>query len=408
MPAARSPDGTRVVELYDAAVYDDSQIATTSYAPPINPSPYDTPADVVNATLVTSTTPWSIYWDPPAAISTSLYGAGFWTGANVNLFDASKVNDGNTAVKAFDVNVAADSTITFDAGVGVTKEMRWLLMYGNWATVVEYSDNGAVWTPVTNFRSNTRPVVASATRLGWDPPGAHRFWRARKGSSTAVAIDCFEMQWGEGGAVNPYIENYILYVYPIGGPRGAAVNTISAKAIPTVTNPLALFPPLASLVTSSNGTVSTGAIGVDIVAVTNGSIPSAGVQVNLVTFGAAAQTALPYVPTAGNSFAATNGVNSNIAIDANADVIVITGPTLAFSITGIAGGRDGQIVTFMYDGTQAMTITNLATSAAANQIDTLTAANIVMAPGKSQFTVKYSATLNHWRIQAARDSTGPK
>ncbi len=66
-----------------------------------------------------------------------------------------------------------------------------------------------------------------------------------------------------------------------------------------------------------------------------------------------------------------NGANNNINIG-TASFVRVTGPTGAFSITGIAGGVDGKVVILFNSTNQAMTITSLSgSSTAANQIDTL-------------------------------------
>jgi hypothetical protein len=99
------------------------------------------------------------------------------------------------------------------------------------------------------------------------------------------------------------------------------------------------------------------------------------------------------------SYTATNGVtNHNIAIGARS-FVRITGPTAAFTITGIAGGQDGKMV-ILYNATgQNMTIANLnANSTAANQI--LTMSVDVGTIGTGNVTLIYDATAQKWIVTA--------
>jgi hypothetical protein len=74
------------------------------------------------------------------------------------------------------------------------------------------------------------------------------------------------------------------------------------------------------------------------------------------------------------AFAASNGANNNIALPSKS-FIRITGPTGAFSISGIAkpANPDGRVVILYNTTSQHMTITDDATSTAANRILTNTA-----------------------------------
>ena len=65
----------------------------------------------------------------------------------------------------------------------------------------------------------------------------------------------------------------------------------------------------------------------------------------------------------------------------NYSFFTITGPTGAFTITGLAGGYSGRLVTIYNPTSQVMTIGNNRTSTAANQIITLTGADIVTPAG---------------------------
>lgn len=98
----------------------------------------------------------------------------------------------------------------------------------------------------------------------------------------------------------------------------------------------------------------------------------------------------------GGTYAAANGVNSNIPIPSNS-FIKITGPTAAFSLTGMTGGYDGKIVTIYNTTSQNMTITNDATSVAANRFYTLAAVSTI---GTGSVTVQYDGTASRWVVIA--------
>ena len=95
------------------------------------------------------------------------------------------------------------------------------------------------------------------------------------------------------------------------------------------------------------------------------------------------------------SFAASNGANSNIALP-NKSFIRVTGPTGAFSITGITkpANPDGRVVILYNTTSQNMTITNNATSTAANRI--LTGQGDVATTGIGIVSLIYSVTDARW------------
>jgi hypothetical protein len=94
-----------------------------------------------------------------------------------------------------------------------------------------------------------------------------------------------------------------------------------------------------------------------------------------------------------------NGANNDLAI-ANAGFVRITGPTGAFSVTGFAAGTDGQTLVIFNTTAQQMTLTNTATSVAANQIQTLTGADIVLRAGTSSASFIYDGGLSKWIVTA--------
>ncbi len=90
------------------------------------------------------------------------------------------------------------------------------------------------------------------------------------------------------------------------------------------------------------------------------------------------------------------GANSDITAVDTMTFYRITGPTGAFNVTGFTGGVDGRVLILYNTTTQPMTITNLATSGAANQINTLSA-NLVTV-GEGSVTLTYDATSSKWIV----------
>jgi hypothetical protein len=93
-----------------------------------------------------------------------------------------------------------------------------------------------------------------------------------------------------------------------------------------------------------------------------------------------------------------NGVNNDIDIG-GAGYIRIVGPTAPFSVTGFLAGIDGQDLDVFNTVAQQMTITDLASSASVNQIDTLTGGNVVQRTGKSFSTYKYDGAISKWILK---------
>jgi hypothetical protein len=99
-----------------------------------------------------------------------------------------------------------------------------------------------------------------------------------------------------------------------------------------------------------------------------------------------------------NTLALVNGANNDVTLPVG-EYIRITGPTGAFSISGLTGGTGGRRVTLRSTVSQTLTITNLATSTAANQIDTLRGADIVcQATEQAAVTLIYDSTQSRWVV----------
>lgn len=98
--------------------------------------------------------------------------------------------------------------------------------------------------------------------------------------------------------------------------------------------------------------------------------------------------------TAVGSLTLSNGVNSDIALPV-ASFARITGPTGSFSVSGFAGGSNGRELLLYNSTSQNMTITNDATSTAANRIYTLTGSDVSLT-GTCVARFIYSSTDSRW------------
>jgi hypothetical protein len=99
-----------------------------------------------------------------------------------------------------------------------------------------------------------------------------------------------------------------------------------------------------------------------------------------------------------------NGVNSNVAIGATSH-IRITGPTAAFSITGLAGGVNGKVITLINGTAFPMTISHDVTSVAANRIYVPGGASAVFDEQYAAVTFIYNSGLSRWVMQSQSDLT---
>ena len=101
------------------------------------------------------------------------------------------------------------------------------------------------------------------------------------------------------------------------------------------------------------------------------------------------------------SFTASNGANNNITLP-NKSFIRVTGPTGVFNITGITkpDNPDGRVVILYNTTSQNMTITNNATSTAANRILTNTGSDVATT-GTGIVSLIYSVTDARWILLTA-------
>lgn len=106
------------------------------------------------------------------------------------------------------------------------------------------------------------------------------------------------------------------------------------------------------------------------------------------------------INTAKQAVTLANGANNNIT-HTTGSFLRITGPSGVFNITGFVAGNDGDHL-YVYNATaQNMTITNNATSTAANQLLTLTGADITQT-GTSSCWFIYSSADARWILMGTQ------
>jgi hypothetical protein len=94
------------------------------------------------------------------------------------------------------------------------------------------------------------------------------------------------------------------------------------------------------------------------------------------------------------AMALSNGANNNVGLPKKS-FARITGPSGAFSVSGIRDGTDGKIAILYNTTAQHMTITHNATSTAANRIFTNTGSDVVTT-GTGIVSLIYSVTDSRW------------
>ena len=110
----------------------------------------------------------------------------------------------------------------------------------------------------------------------------------------------------------------------------------------------------------------------------------------------------------GTALSLSNGTNNNIALGtAPFSLYRVTGPTAAFSITGIVPvtGANGQIVTIENTTAYNMTIEHQITSTAANQILCPGAKNLALIGQYATVTLQYNATQSRWIVKSSVGDT---
>lgn len=181
------------------------------------------------------------------------------------------------------------------------------------------------------------------------------------------------------------------------------INVASASPFPTSGQFRLLIDSEYLLCTSVSGDVLTVTRGVEgsaaashLSGATVTCVITAGAVSNAIGRGGAYRVAAP------QNIAVANGANNNVAVTSGK--VRLTGPTGAFSITGIAAPVDargdvidGAELLLLNTTAQALTLSNLNSgSTATNQITTLTGADVVL-PSRTSFArLTYDATSSTW------------
>lgn len=107
----------------------------------------------------------------------------------------------------------------------------------------------------------------------------------------------------------------------------------------------------------------------------------------------------------GTALALVNGANHNLAMGPFS-FFRITGPTAAFTVTGLAGGQDGKVLVLYNTTNQAMSIANEnAGSAANNRIRTQSGSDLVTpAVNGATVTLIYNALAQRWLVLSSTPS----
>lgn len=237
---------------YAASLYAETTITvdtppSTSFPPPAFVAPE---VSLIRQFSASFPGAFRLRWDVPRGKNALVqYGASFWTVTNGGTVTLANINDGLTVAAAFDYTAAADTTVTFDAGVGVTKRFIKLAetftatVPASWPTpFVEYSDDNSSWFSASStfWRYIWIAGVNRGFEFEWADVGAHRYWRRRKGSSSTFSVYTAELQWTEWDGVawtDQQIDRYEIHARNTVGQCTAAdpiIMIIPGNARPTV------------------------------------------------------------------------------------------------------------------------------------------------------------------------------
>jgi hypothetical protein len=97
-----------------------------------------------------------------------------------------------------------------------------------------------------------------------------------------------------------------------------------------------------------------------------------------------------------------NGINSNVPVDSNT-FFRVTGPVSLFSLTGLAGGVDGKIVTLFNGTSSTMYVDAMTLSLPANQI--LTGAGDLLVADSGTVTLQYNSTISKWVVTSYNNAS---
>lgn len=94
-----------------------------------------------------------------------------------------------------------------------------------------------------------------------------------------------------------------------------------------------------------------------------------------------------------------NGNNNDVPVPSHTNFATITGPTGAFTITGLVVGRHGQEITIVNETGQQMTlVAGSGLSIAGNRINTLNTVGDIVFPGNGAATLRYDLGISAWLV----------
>jgi hypothetical protein len=375
----------------DAIVEEDAPIATeetTAVADDVIPEVTDFNPDPTDF--------GKIYWSPAQEPSLDQFGSSFFTSSNLGSYDGERVNNGLISSKAFDLNVALQKYLTFDAGSGNTKAFRrvdlWIDGTDPYSNdepsfTVQYSDDGSSWSSMTTAEANdgnsvqwiTEQTESGLTRAiyKWGDVGDHRYWRIDFGAS-AVACDVYEVWFRE------HVEDFQRFkanrVYDMQG--GSPVLFAEVTTNPTAGAPLNVD---ALRLIHSNPAAGQDGLKLRITTVALDGSESAGLNYRKFASASALAGRSRYVNQAEAALTLANGANADVAIGVGPLHQYITGPTAAFSTSGFdaTAYAGGEYLTIYNATAYPWTIPHDdAGSAAANRILTRTGGSVTIQPGK--------------------------
>lgn len=259
----RKEGGLRALTLrqYNAAVYADAAVSGTlpPYTGPPTPGAIlDNPPPVVAIATVTGGAELDarIWWTQPMRYKAPVtYGAAYWSDLTANLvsFDASKVNDGNTSVNAFEFYNGATSKLRFDSeGGGVAGATKRFGKVRIWVDTIEQTcpvvqtSGGTSLAPLPLGAggwmwdySNCDYLVSSGTwiELEWGDIGAQRYWDIGQLFITASTFHVKEVQFYEIEDEYPqsWIEGYEIHAGPLA--TSPLVAFVPGGLAPSLTEP---------------------------------------------------------------------------------------------------------------------------------------------------------------------------
>ena len=235
-------------------------------------------------------------------------------------------------------------------------------VYGVNGVPYKFNTSIAAADPGTGFLSLNNATLASATVLYISETGA-----------TSEPLSAYLDTWDDSTSTI----RGTFHFYKIGAVGTFAMFNVTGTVVDSGT-----YKTITIAAVASNGTFSNGDR-IGVLFYRNGSPSDA---VNLSNVG---RTTQPFV-----SLTCVNGANTDLVLPEGTN-FYITGPTAAFTISGLTQGTDGRTISLYNSVAFAMTITNDATSTAANRFLTLTGADITTTT-QGAINLIYSSTAQRW------------